>query len=298
MLAVDARFVRVMSPTARSAGHAGPVSDAGAVRYRLRQSFRYDYDGPAYSLLHRLVVVPPVQHGDQRLRSARLVVTGGSAQVHWDSDGHGNRIGVVRLPVVQDSLTLSVDVVVQRSGRLEPPAPSLTDPRLLESSLLTVASPGVRQLAAAEAGGDPLAAAARVCHLVPELVRYTPGATSVRTTAAQALEQGQGVCQDQAHVMLAVCRAAGIACRYVSGHMIGQGGTHAWVEVVVAHGAGARVVAFDPCHGRRTDRRHVTVAVGRDYSDVPPTSGWYSGSARGTLTGERHLVAEDLTPTS
>jgi transglutaminase-like putative cysteine protease len=274
------------------------VSDAGAVRYRLRQSFRYDYDGPVYSLLHRLVVVPPLQHGDQRLHSAGLVVTGGTAQVHWDSDGNGNRVGIVRLPVVNDSLTLSVDVVVQRSGRDEPPAPSLMDPRLREPSLLTVASPGVRQLAAAEAGGDPLAAAERVCRLVPELVRYTPGATSVRTTAAQALRLGQGVCQDQAHVMLAVCRAAGIACRYVSGHMIGQGGTHAWVEVVVPHGSGARVVAFDPCHGRRTDRRHVTVAVGRDYSDVPPTSGWYSGPARGTLTGERHLVAEDLTPTS
>ncbi len=258
--------------------------------YRLQQSFRYDYDGPAFSLLHRLVVVPPAQHGDQRLRRGALRVAGGPAQVDWETDGHGNRVAVVRLPVVRDSLTLSVDVVVQRAGGQQPSAPSPTDPRLLEPSLLTVASPAVRRLAAAEAGGDHLAAAERVCRLLPELVRYTPGATSVRTTGAQALELGQGVCQDQAHVMLAVCRAAGIACRYVSGHMLGQGGTHAWVEVV----APGQVVAFDPCHGRRTDRRYVTVAVGRDYSDVPPTSGWYSGPARGTLSGDRHLVAEDL----
>ena len=270
------------------------MADDGPVRYRLRQSFRYDYDGPAFSLLHRLVVVPPAQHGDQRLRRGALVVSGESAQVDWDTDGHGNRVAVVRVPVVRDSLTLGVDVVVQRSGRQEPSAPPPSDPRLLEPSLLTVASPAIRRLAAAEAGGDQLAAAERVCRLLPELVRYTPGATSVRTTGGQALELGLGVCQDQAHVMLAVCRAAGIACRYVSGHMLGQGGTHAWVEVVLDDGAAGRVVAFDPCHGRRTDRRYVTVAVGRDYSDVPPTSGWYSGAARGTLTGDRHLVAEDL----
>ena len=270
------------------------VRDDLPVRYRLRQSFRYDYDRPAHSLLHRLVVVPPVQHGDQRLRRAGLMVSGGRAQVDWATDGHGNRVGVVRLPVVQSSLVLLVDVVVQRWGQLPVDAPEPTDPRLLEPSLLTVASPQVQQLARGEAGGDPLAAAERVCSLVPELVRYTPGATSVRTTAAQALEQGQGVCQDQAHVMLAVCRAAGIPCRYVSGHMLGQGGTHAWVEVVAQGSAGPFVVAFDPCHGRRTDRRYVTVAVGRDYSDVPPTSGWYSGDARGTLTGARELIVEPL----
>ena len=283
-----------MCPTVTPSVHAGPVSDDAGVRYRLRQVFRYDYDGPAYSLLHRLVVVPPAQHGDQRLRLGGLTVSGGAAQVDWHADGHGNRVGIVRLPVVERSLALQVDVTVERDGDAAPPAPALTDPRLLEPSLLTVAGPRLRRLAATEAGGNPLTAAERVCSLVPELVRYTPGATSVRTTAAQALDGGHGVCQDQAHVMLAVCRAAGIACRYVSGHMVGQGGTHAWVEVVVPQAGGAQVVAFDPCHGRRTDRRYVTVAVGRDYSDVPPTSGWYSGPARGTLTCERDLVAEPL----
>ena len=61
-------------------------------RYRLRQSFRYDYDQPAYSLLHRLVVVPPQHHGDQVLRLGAVRVSDGSAQVSWTGDEHGNRV--------------------------------------------------------------------------------------------------------------------------------------------------------------------------------------------------------------
>jgi len=264
------------------------------VRYRLRQSFRYDYDTPAMSLLHRLVVVPPQRHGNQVLKLGVVQVSDPAAQVDWQTDSHGNRVCTVRLAVVPRSLEMEVSVVVERYGESEPaPAELLTDARLRQPSWLTLANPQIRRLAAMHASGtDPLAAADRVCQLVPELVRYVPGATSVRTTAAQALAGGKGVCQDQAHVMLAMCRAAGIACRYVSGHLVGQGGTHAWVEVVLPDGPRARVVAFDPCHGRRTDSRYVTVAVGCDYLDVPPTSGRYSGQARGTLTGARELVAE------
>ena len=75
--------------------------------------------------------------------------------------------------------------------------------------------------------------------------------------------------------MLALCRIRGLAARYVSGHLVGQGGTHAWVEVVVpsADGHAAEAVGYDPCNGRRTGAGHVTVATGRDYRDVPPTVG-------------------------
>jgi transglutaminase-like putative cysteine protease len=171
------------------------------------------------------------------------------------------------------------------------PAAALADPTLLGASLRTVPDPAVRRLARELAGGgDVLAAAMRVCEAVHELVAYVPGSTTVRTTAVQALAGGRGVCQDQAHVMIAVLRAAGIPCRYVSGHLVGQGGTHAWVEVVVPAGRGARAVAYDPTHRRLARGGYVTVAVGRDYVDVPPTSGWYSGEANGVLSGTRELV--------
>jgi transglutaminase-like putative cysteine protease len=262
--------------------------------YRLRQSFRYDYDAPALSLLHRLVVVPPSRHGDQRLRRGAVRVSDESAQVSWTTDEHGNRVCVVQMAVVPDAVTMHVDVVVERDGDETPlPAASLADPRLLEPSLMTVPDRRVRRLARELAGGDDvLAAAQRVCEAVPGLVAYVPGSTTVRTTATQALAGGQGVCQDQAHLMISVLRAAGIPCRYVSGHLVGQGGTHAWVEVVAPAGRAARAVAYDPCHGRRAGDGYVTVAVGRDYVDVPPTSGWYGGPAAGTLSGTRELVRE------
>jgi transglutaminase-like putative cysteine protease len=283
-----------MLDTFRS-GHAAAVS-AAPVRYRLRQTFRYDYDAPARALRHRLVVVPPRRHGDQRLRWGSVHVSDPAAQVDWHADGHGNQVCTVRLAVVPTRLEMHVAVVVDRYGAPRPASRELlSDPRLREATPLTLAGPQARLLAARHAGGtDVLAAAREVCQLVPELVRYSPGSTSVRTTAAQALAGGEGVCQDQAHVMLAICRAAGIACRYVSGHLVGQGGTHAWVEVVVPDAQGARAVAFDPCHGRQADDHYLTVAVGRDYRDVAPTSGIFSGPALGRLTGARELVSEPL----
>ena len=319
----DAAVTDAAVTDAAVAAVAGPVP--GTSRYRLRQSFRYSYDEPAFSLLHRLVVVPPRHHGDQVLRLGAVRVSDGSAQVSWTRDEHGNRICLVRLQVVPDDVTLQVEVQVERpdhaAGDQRTPPPStvvppwtdsldvgsreatwhaptlpawaLADPTLLGASLQTVPDGAIRRLARELAGGDDvLAAAARVCEVVPELVAYVPGATSVRTTAMQALAGGRGVCQDQAHVMISVLRAAGIPCRYVSGHLVGQGGTHAWVEVVVPAGRGARAVAYDPTHRRLARDGYVTVAVGRDYVDVPPTSGWYSGDANGSLTGTRELLRE------
>ncbi len=132
-------------------------------------------------------------------------------------------------------------------------------------------------------------------HLQPDpdaWSRTGSAATDVDTTAADALAGGMGVCQDQAHVMLAMCRSVGVRARYVSGHLIGQGGTHAWVEALVPDGSGARAVAFDPCHGRRADRRYVTIATGRDYRDVAPRPAVQRPGARRAHRPSRALTAE------
>jgi transglutaminase-like putative cysteine protease len=133
-----------------------------------------------------------------------------------------------------------------------------------------------------------------ICAGVHRALPYRKGATSVGTTAAQAFAIGSGVCQDQAHVMLAMCRALGMPARYVSGHLLGEGLTHAWVEVILPHPrrpAIAVAVPMDPCHGRLAGATYVTVAVGRDYDDVAPTSGTYVGPHRNQLTSATRLAA-------
>ena len=113
----------------------------------------------------------------------------------------------------------------------------------------------------------------------------------MHTTAAQALAAGHGVCQDYAHLMLALCRLLGIPARYVSGHLVGEGGgTHAWVEVLQpVPGPAVEILAWDPTHDRPADLRYLTVAVGRDYHDVAPVSGTYCGSDPGRLSAARHI---------
>jgi transglutaminase-like putative cysteine protease len=264
-----------------------------AVRYRLRQSFLYEYDGAARDLVHRLVVVPPEVHGDQRLRRGTVEVSDPAADVRWHQDAFGNRHCVVRVANVPSRLEMVVSVETEREGaKAAVPArahPAVSHARLRQASALTAADDEITTLGREYAvPGDALATAEAFCALVRDRLSYGFGATDVDTTAAAALAAGTGVCQDHAHVMLALCRSVGIAARYVSGHLVGQGGTHAWTEVL----ASGRAVPFDPCHGRRADDRYLTVAVGRDYRDVPPTSGSYSGAARGSLTTSRLLESE------
>ncbi|MCW2572459.1 MAG: transglutaminase protein [Frankiales bacterium] len=266
-----------------------------AVRYRLRQSFLYEYDGAARDLVHRLVVIPPHVHGDQRLRRGTVEVSDPAAEVRWHQDAFGNRHCVVRLANVPARLEMVVSVETERDGT-GPVAsarahPAVSHARLRLPSALTTANDEITSLARQHAvPGDAVATAEAFCALVRDRIAYGFGATGVETDAAEALAAGTGVCQDHAHVMLALCRSVGIAARYVSGHLVGQGGTHAWTEVLVR----GRAVPFDPCHGRRADDRYLTVAVGRDYRDVPPTSGSYSGAARGSLTTSRLLESEPV----
>jgi len=170
----------------------------------------------------------------------------------------------------------------------------LADGYLLEPSALTHADERINRAAddLAQAADWGLPLADRINDWVYQSMTYRYGVTGVRTTAAEALGLGAGVCQDYAHVMLAVCRACALPSRYVSGHLLGQGGTHAWVEVVLParDGSGEAIAhAFDPTHASRGGLGYVTVAIGGDYSDVAPTSGTYLSGARGRLTATKRV---------
>lgn len=265
---------------------------AARLTYVLHQRFSYTYDAPIRDLNHRLVVVPPRRHGNQRRRAHSIAVSAADAWTANRRDTVGNTVVRFRVPVVSDRVEFVVDAVVERVGPdcdVLLPAAALTDSRLLRPTRLTTADRVIRKQAAVLAGPDRLATAERFCAYVHETITFEHGVTSVTTTAAEALAGGRGVCQDAAHVMIALCRAVGLPARYVSGHLLGEGGTHAWVEVIVADDAGARAVAFDPSSGGHIGRNYLTVATGRDYADVAPTSGTYVGLARSMLTATKRV---------
>jgi transglutaminase-like putative cysteine protease len=269
------------------------LEGAESVTYLLHQVFRYSYDGPAYEVRQRLVGLPRRRHGNlhRRARHVRVTDSEGSAYrpvTHRDADG--NEVIAVVLPVVASAVEFTLAALVERVGPAADvllPAAALVDPRLLVPTRLTSPSPELWDLAESLRSDhrSDASLAEALCGRLRSEFTFAFDATTVTTTAAEAYALRRGVCQDIAHVMLTVCRLAGIPSRYVSGHLLGeQGGSHAWVEVLVRDGPVARALAFDPTNGCRAGGRHLPVAVGRDYADVAPTSGVYTGSARGRLT--------------
>lgn len=273
---------------------------AERVRYVLEQSFRYEYDAPVRQLRHRLVIVPPARHGGQHRLSHRLEVAGARASRRVRRDADGNVVAFMQAESVPHVIEFKLAAVVERvrgDGPTVLPARALHSPRLLRPTRLTAANGHLRalagQIAAESAGEAPDDVALRVSEAVSRAMAYAPGVTSVTTTAAEALAAGRGVCQDYAHVMLALCRVMNLPARYVSGHLLGQGGTHAWVEVIVPRGDHAEAVALDPSNRRRADGGYLTIATGRDYRDVAPTSGSYYGDCAGRLTAARRVDVLD-----
>jgi transglutaminase-like putative cysteine protease len=119
---------------------------------------------------------------------------------------------------------------------------------------------------------------------------YAPNTTEVDSPIDDALQSRRGVCQDFAHIMTTLVRQLKIPCRYVSGYLYHEdksmdrspaGATHAWVEAYLGE---LGWVGFDPTNNLEGCDRHVRVALGRDYSDVPPTRGVYKGEAESELS--------------
>jgi transglutaminase-like putative cysteine protease len=117
---------------------------------------------------------------------------------------------------------------------------------------------------------------------------YRPGVTDVRTTVANVIAARAGVCQDFAHVLIALARSRGIPARYASGYIfrglagtLGADASHAWAEAYLPPFGW---VGFDPTNERLVDDGFVLVALGRDYGDVSPTRGLYRGAEAATLS--------------
>jgi transglutaminase-like putative cysteine protease len=134
----------------------------------------------------------------------------------------------------------------------------------------------------------PVDAVHAACRWVHEHLTYQRGTTGVHTSAPEAWEAGKGVCQDYVHLTLLLLREAGVPARYVSGYLLPDaqaqvrqtvtGESHAWIEAWTGGWWG-----YDPTNLIDIGNRHVWVATGRDYADVPPLKGIYSGGTASAL---------------
>lgn len=157
---------------------------------------------------------------------------------------------------------------------------------------------------------DPLRLLRRLNQAMYETFAYTPDSTGVDSSIDQALTARQGVCQDFSHIMIALTRQMGIPSRYVSGYLYhlkeagdrsAEDASHAWVEAYLPE---LGWVGFDPTNNLIAAERHIRVAVGRDYADVPPSRGIFKGEAEAELTVAVRIAlasaptkTDDLLPT-
>jgi transglutaminase-like putative cysteine protease len=230
-------------------------------------------------------------------------VSAGAAVPVWTyCDYWGTYVTVFDISEPHADLVVRAQATVETQPELGIPAqPRLTwaelraqasTGRLLEFLMptpLTTVTPAIAaSVTDAVRGADPAEAAEEIAARVRSRVSYMTGSTGVQTDAQEAWDQGQGVCQDMAHVTVALLRAAGLPARYVSGYLHadpdaepGQtlaGQSHAWAE----YWTGAWM-ACDPTSGAPVAERHVVVARGRDYTDVPPLKGIYHGPPTSAL---------------
>ncbi len=259
----------------------------------IHQHLRYDYPGHIHDLRQRLMLVPPDTHGDQRLVTYKLEVSAPVADTKREIDAYGNSVSKLSIDYVEQAIDFTAWIVVERDARHGPlRLPHAPGVAFVQPSALTQPDDALRFAAATlrTQEADDLTLATLINQYVYKHFTYGHGATGVRTTAAEAFHLARGVCQDYAHVMLALCRCCGIPARYVSGHLLGEGGTHAWVEALLRDpqaGGTWTAYPFDPTHGRMPWLNYLTVAVGRDYGDVAPTSGSFRAPYAGHLSTKK-----------
>jgi transglutaminase-like putative cysteine protease len=271
-----------------------------AARYHVYQMLRYEYDSPISNLHNRLIITPRRRHLDQQ-RVANHLWTSASGPLAVMPDEFGNDIADVDVAHVEREIVFTLESAIVRDSRFANTGATsfdLFDPRWIGGSRLTRPNDRIFNVATELRSRFPndRELALEIMHFVHANMTYTKGVTDVFTTASTAFSQGRGVCQDFAHIAISIARAAGLSARYVSGHLLGEGATHAWTEFLVNDRTfGPTVLTLDPTYDTQTTFRYVTVAIGRDYDDVPPTSGYFNGDAAGKLNGQQLVRLMDVT---
>lgn len=261
------------------------------MKLEIVHSTRYRYSGPIAETVME-VRLRPMDGNGQRCLDFELDISSGIKPRTY-LDGYGNNVHYFNLVRPHTRLSVISRSLVETGGELDAdPGEDLVDDFLrFRSPVKDV--PGVRELADRHPIADPGSGAA-VEQALDELTltisrefAYDRAVTTVYSAVDEVLELRAGVCQDFAHLFIAVARAMGVPARYVSGYIHVPGGagstsaSHAWAEGWVP---GRGWVGYDATRPVRTSENHVRLAVGRDYTDAAPTRGIYVGSATGTMS--------------
>jgi transglutaminase-like putative cysteine protease len=268
-------------------------------RYRISHTTRYDYEAPVVHA-HHLAYLRPRNMPRQRLEDWHIHVEPEPLTVTQLHDYFGNDCTEIELLSPHDALAVTCTSAVELDAfdfdAQELPKTSwdecrarLADPALVACAEFAFDSPLVRAhprfvayVGSAFSPGRPLVAAAlELNQRIFEEFTYDATVSDVSTPLARVLSQRRGVCQDFAHLMIGCLRSLGLAARYVSGYLetvppdgserlIGADASHAWAQVFVPeHGW----LDVDPTNGVVPGSRHITLAYGRDFSDVSPLKG-------------------------
>jgi transglutaminase-like putative cysteine protease len=270
--------------------------------YAIRHHTRYRYSRPVSQSVME-VRMHPRSEGSQRCFTFQLSVSP-RARIFSFRDHVGNMVHHFDIPGNHKQLTIIADSLVDVEAPL--PLPDLLDPGaweeldnmiahddywdMLMPSEFARPSPELDELAREfgvqrRDGRDPLELMRYLNSSLYRSLSYAKESTNVDSPIEDALRSRQGVCQDFAHIMIALVRNLRVPCRYVSGYMhhgsdnsdrSSEGATHAWVEALLP---GLGWVGFDPTNDLIAAGRHIRTAIGRDYADVPPTMGTMQGKA-------------------
>ena len=270
------------------------------MKVHVEHTTRFEYDTEVVESVID-VRLGPRSDAHQRWRSFEIAVDPAGSFRRY-ADGLGNTAFLVTLArphrhlelrTVGEIETLLADPFAAPAQLPDPLGPSaLAD--FLHPSPLVPAVPELEALAGPlrpASAEDTFAAVQRLMHLVNQRLEYVPGVTTVETTVIDVLGEPRGVCQDFAHLLLGLCRSVAIPARYVSGYIVADTGgprrgtraSHAWVEAFTpTHGWRG----FDPTNDLVASAYHVKLAIGRDYSDIPPHRGTFRGPAQELLSVE------------
>lgn len=277
------------------------------MRYRIRHRTSYAYERPVFESFNE-IRLQPMACTSQTLLDFDLVIEPPATVISF-RDYYGNAVHDFGVPYLHEHLSIhATSDVVTHAAEDEPLAgprdgepdasPSLASLRedpafgdlwaelLGPSSYVVLADASAdlaRELVDADSETTALAFFRRAADVVRERLAYRVGATTVNSSVAEVLAGGSGVCQDFAHVVISLCRHAGLPARYVSGYLGNveeASASHAWAEAFVPPYGW---VGIDATLGLLCTGRHVKVGVGRDYSDVAVLRGTYHGGGEATL---------------